>query len=348
MVPCRVRGGPRGAHRAACPRVRAGRQHRGVPGRGRGGRGRPRPEHLGHLRAPARRRSPTAATATSRPTHYHRVEEDLDAAERPRRGRLPVLGVVVAGAARPAPARSTRRASTTTTGWSTACSRAASHPMVTLYHSDLPQPLEDDGGWLNPATVERVRRVRRDRRRRGSPTGSPTGSRSPSRTPSRCSATPSAPTRPGRTLHLRRAAGRPPPARWPTAAAPSRCARPGRPASAAPTTTRRCGRPARTPADVGATKLFDALWNGLFLEPMLLGRYPTDLLPLLDDDFVAARRPRGHPPAARLLRRRLRRPAARRRRRRGRRGAVRDSSSRWATPPPTTTGRSCPRRCASG
>ena len=35
-------------------------------------------------------------------------------------------------------------------------------------------------------------------------------------------------------------------------------------------------------ADVGASKLFDALWNGLFLEPMLLGRYPADLMPLLE------------------------------------------------------------------
>ena len=29
-------------------------------------------------------------------------------------------------------------------------------------------------------------------------------------------------------------------------------------------------------------KIFDALWNGMFLEPMLLGRYPVDLAPLLD------------------------------------------------------------------
>ena len=35
-------------------------------------------------------------------------------------------------------------------------------------------------------------------------------------------------------------------------------------------------------ADVGASKLFDALWNGMFLEPMLLGRYPADLMPLLE------------------------------------------------------------------
>ena len=36
-------------------------------------------------------------------------------------------------------------------------------------------------------------------------------------------------------------------------------------------------------ADVGATKLFDALWNGMYVEPMLLGRYPVDLVPLMED-----------------------------------------------------------------
>jgi beta-glucosidase len=50
------------------------------------------------------------------------------------------------------------------------------------------------------------------------------------------------------------------------------------------------------PADVGATKLFDALWNGLVLEPMLLGRYPGDLALLLDEftqpgDLATIRQP---------------------------------------------------------
>ena len=31
------------------------------------------------------------------------------------------------------------------------------------------------------------------------------------------------------------------------------------------------------------SKIFDALWNGMFLEPMLLGRYPADLVPLFDE-----------------------------------------------------------------
>ena len=49
-------------------------------------------------------------------------------------------------------------------------------------------------------------------------------------------------------------------------------------------------------ADVGATKLFDAIWNGLFLEPMLLGRYPVDLAPLLEEvvapgDLAVIRQP---------------------------------------------------------
>jgi beta-glucosidase len=50
------------------------------------------------------------------------------------------------------------------------------------------------------------------------------------------------------------------------------------------------------PADVGTTKLFDALWNGLFTEAMLLGRYPRDIMPLLeesirDGDMVTIRQP---------------------------------------------------------
>ena len=49
-------------------------------------------------------------------------------------------------------------------------------------------------------------------------------------------------------------------------------------------------------ADVGATKLVDQLWNGLFMEPMLLGRYPVDLAELMTDlcapgDLATIRQP---------------------------------------------------------
>ena len=49
-------------------------------------------------------------------------------------------------------------------------------------------------------------------------------------------------------------------------------------------------------ADVGASKLFDAFWNGMYIEPMLLGRYPIDLAPLLehvvfDGDLATIRQP---------------------------------------------------------
>jgi beta-glucosidase len=38
-------------------------------------------------------------------------------------------------------------------------------------------------------------------------------------------------------------------------------------------------------ADVGAAKLFDAVWNGMYAEPMLFGRYPRDL-ELLVEPFI--------------------------------------------------------------
>jgi beta-glucosidase len=167
-------------------------------------------------------------------------------------------------------------------------------PMVTLYHWDLPQALEDEGGWLNRATVDRFAEYAAivgerfaDRVEHWIPVNEPsvvmmlgyaTGVHAP-----------------GRTLmfdafpvahHLLLAHGR--------AAIELR---------AAGATSVGCANnhspmwpSSEDEADVGATKLFDALWNGLFTEPMLLGRYPVDLQPMLegiaaDGDLAVIRQP---------------------------------------------------------
>ena len=167
-------------------------------------------------------------------------------------------------------------------------------PMVTLYHWDLPQELEDRGGWLdrNIAGVfgEYARIVATrlgDRVEHWIPINEPnvvtmlgyaTGVHAP-----------------GHQLlfdalpvahHLLLAHGRATMALREAGAESVGCANnhaPMWPAS-------------DDPADIGATKLFDALWNGLFLEPMLLGRYPADLAPFMEEfilpgDMATLRQP---------------------------------------------------------
>ncbi|MBF4761899.1 beta-glucosidase [Nocardioides islandensis] len=167
-------------------------------------------------------------------------------------------------------------------------------PMVTLYHWDLPQALEDDGGWLNRDTVEAfaeyaalVGERYADRVEHWVPVNEPNvatfngyalGQHAP-----------------GRKLmfdafpvahHLLLGHGRAAIELRRAGAESVGCANnhsPMWPAS-------------DDPADVGITKLFDALWNGLFTEAMLLGRYPRDIMPLLEDaiqdgDMVTIRQP---------------------------------------------------------
>ncbi len=167
-------------------------------------------------------------------------------------------------------------------------------PMATLYHWDLPQALEDDGGWLNRSTIDRfadyaaiVGERYADRVEHWIPVNEPNvvmmlghgiGVHAPGRT-LMFDALPVA-------HHLLVAHGRAAIALRAAGAGSVGCANnhaPMWPAS-------------DEPEDVGATKLFDAMWNGMFLEPMLLGRYPADLWPLLEDvvrtgDLATIRQP---------------------------------------------------------
>ena len=162
---------------------------------------------------------------------------------------------------------------------------AGVQPMVTLYHWDLPQALEDDGGWLNRATVDRfavyaalVGARFADRVEHWVPVNEPNVVTLMGYALGRHA--------PGRRLgfdalpvahHTLLAHGRAVIALREAGATSVGCANNHAPMW-----------PASDDAiDVGATKLFDALWNGMFLEPMLLGSYPADLQPLLDDVVLA-------------------------------------------------------------
>lgn len=167
-------------------------------------------------------------------------------------------------------------------------------PMATLYHWDLPQALEDDGGWLNRVTIERfadyaaiVGERLADRVEHWIPVNEPSsaaylgyalGQHAPGRA-LLFDALPAA-------HHLLLAHGRATVALRAAGATSVGCANNHAPIWPA----------SDDPADVGASKLFDALWNGVFIESMLLGRYPADLLPLLEDvvrdgDLATIRQP---------------------------------------------------------
>ncbi|TYL55539.1 beta-glucosidase [Nocardioides sp. BGMRC 2183] len=171
---------------------------------------------------------------------------------------------------------------------------AGQRPMATLYHWDLPQALEDAGGWIHRDTVERFAEYAAivgdrlaDRVEHWIPINEPNvttllgygiGLFAP-----------------GRSLlfdsvvvahHQLLAHGRAAIALRQAGATSVGCANNHAPIWPA----------SDDPADVGASKLFDALWNGLYAEPMLLGHYPADLEPLLeevveDGDLATIRQP---------------------------------------------------------
>ena len=175
---------------------------------------------------------------------------------------------------------------------------AGQAPMATLYHWDLPQPLEDAGGWLARDTVERfgeyvevVAARLGDRVADWVPVNEPNvaglmGYGVGMLAPGRALLFDAQPV----THHLLLAHGRAVAAlRAAGALGRIGCANNHAPIWPA----------SDEDADVGAAKLFDALWNGQYVEPMLIGRYPADIALLMeefpglvrDGDLAAIRQP---------------------------------------------------------
>jgi beta-glucosidase len=171
---------------------------------------------------------------------------------------------------------------------------AGVQPMATLFHWDLPQALEDDGGWLNRETVERfadyaaiVGERLADRVAEWVPVHEPSvmtmlGYVADVLAPGRglmFDAMPAA-------HHLLLGHGRAAIALRAAGAESVGCSNNHAPIWPA----------SEDDADVGASKLVDGLWNAMFAEPMLLGRYPVGLDVLVEDvlrdgDLATIRQP---------------------------------------------------------
>ena len=87
--------------------------------------------------------------------HFHRWREDIELMRMARRERLPFLGRVAARAAARRGPSSTRAGLDFYDALIDALLAAGIRPFVTLDHWDLPQPLQDRGGWTSRDTVER-------------------------------------------------------------------------------------------------------------------------------------------------------------------------------------------------
>ncbi len=152
-------------------------------------------------------------------------------------------------------------------------------PMVTLFHWDLPQALEDGGGWLNRETADRFAEYATlvalrlgDRVEHWCPVNEPNvvtmlghalGVHAPGRR-LMFDALPAA-------HHLLLGHGRAVAALRAVGATSVGCANNHAPVWPA----------SEDPADAAAAGLYDDLWNRIFADPMLLGRYPEGFAELM-------------------------------------------------------------------
>ena len=170
--------------------------------------------------------------------------------------------------------------------------------MVTLYHWDLPQALEDRGGWTNRETAEAFAEYAQIvHARLGDRVGTWTTLNEPW-----CSAYlgyGSGVHAPGRqdpaavfaaVHHLLLGHGLA--ARALRAAGARTLSITLNPSVGLP------GRPGRTPADLEAVRIIDGLSNRMFLDPLLRGQYPADMLEHMarftDLSYIQRRRPGHH------------------------------------------------------